>query len=311
VILTVTLNPAIDRTIWVDQLKPGELHRAARSSVDAAGKGINVSRALRRWGMPTEIVAVLGGRTGEAIQQALLSEGLEGCFLPAHGESRTNVKVVEAPTGRMTEFNEMGPPMGPAGLDRVIQALSQRLERADWLVLSGSLPRGTPPEAYQRIIEAARRARPGMPVALDASGEALRLGLAAAPGLIKPNRHEMEELLNRPLPDLKAWKEAALEVQAAGVERVVLSLGADGALFAAAEGCYWAKSKPVEVKSPTGCGDTLLAATLYALGQKRAWEECARFAVAAATAAAMLPGTQFPALEEIGAALAGVTVRRV
>lgn len=310
-ILTVTLNPAVDRTIWVNGLVPGGLHRVQRSTMDAGGKGINVSRALRGLGGATEVVALLGGRTGEAIRRALESEGLSGEYLTVEGESRTNIKVVESPTGRLTEFNEAGPILGPDGLDQVAEAIARRLEGAKWLVLSGSLPPGAPSQAYQRLIEAARRSRPGVPVALDASGDALRLGLRAAPDLIKPNRDEMEELLGRSLPDVEACKKAVAEVRAWGVGRVVLSLGAEGALFAAAEGCYWAKSKPIDVASPTGCGDTLLAATLYALSQGKPWDECAGFAVAAATAAAMLPGTSFPTMQEIDQAAAGVSTAQV
>lgn len=302
-ILTVTLNPAIDRTIWIEGLSPGDLHRVRRSQTDVGGKGINVSRALRGWGSKTQVVAVLGGENGSVIQRTLEAEGLSGAFIMLEGESRTNIKVIEEPTGRMTELNEAGPGLKAAGLDDVAAAIVERLGAARWLVLSGSLPPGAPTDAYRRLIEAAKARRPDLPVALDTSGAALRLGLQGAPSLIKPNRDEMEQLLGRRLGDDPGqWKRAADEVRAKGIDRVVLSLGAQGALFAggADEGSLWARSEPVKVASPTGCGDTLLAATLFALCQGWTWERCARFAVAAATAAATLPGTAFPSLEQIG-----------
>lgn len=307
-ILTVTLNPAIDRTIWVESLRPGELHRVRTSQSDAAGKGINVSKALKGWGGETEVVAALGGETGGLIQRSLEADGLSGAFVTIMGESRINTKVVEGPTGRLTEFNEVGPQLTPADLDAVVGAVTGRLDDASWLVLSGSLPQGTPTDTYRRLIGAAREKRPGIPVALDSSEEALRHGIGAAPSLIKPNQDEMEELLGRPLGDKPGeWKKAVDEVKAMGVDRVVLSLAAEGALFAADEGCFWAKSKPVKVASPTGCGDTLLAATLFALTRGWPWERCAQFAVAAATAAATLPGTAFPTLDAIGEAERHVT----
>lgn len=305
-ILTVTLNPAVDRTVWVDGLHPGELHRVRRSQCDVGGKGINVSRALVKWSCDTAVVAVLAGETGRSIRRMLEAEGLEGAFVVVEGESRTNVKVIEEPTGRMTELNEAGPNLDPSRLDDVTAAIAGRLGSTRWLVLSGSLPPGSPADSYRRLIEAARALRPGLSVALDTSGTALRLGLAGGdvPSLVKPNRIEMEELLGRPLDDdPNDWKRAAERVRAMGVDRVVLSLGVRGALFAGdpakGEGCFWARSQPVRVASPTGCGDTLLAATLYALSQGWSWERCARFAVAAATAAAALPGTAFPTREQI------------
>lgn len=310
-ILTVTLNPAIDRTIWVERLSPGELHRVGASQSDAAGKGVNVSKALKGWGAETEVVATVAGETGRLIERALSAEGLAGTYIAVEGESRINIKVVEEPTGRLTELNEVGPYLDAADLERVAKAVVARLDGASWLVLSGSLPQGAPIDAYRRLIEAAQKKRPGLPVALDSSGMALQEGIGATPSLVKPNRDEMEELLGRPLGGPVEWTAAVDEVRALGVERVVLSLGSEGALFGGDEGYFWAKSKPVEVASPTGCGDTLLAATLFALTQGWPWERCARFAVAAATAAAMLPGTRFPSLREIDQAVLEVTTKRL
>lgn len=309
-ILTVTLNPAVDRTLWIDRLVPGALHRLKASRSDAAGKGINVSRALFGWGAATEIITVVGGATGEWIRQTLAASGLRGFYIAVAGESRVNTKVVEE-SGRLTEFNELGPAVPEEVLDAAAEAVAKRIGEASWLVLSGSLPRGLGPEAYRTLIGAARRLRPDLPVALDASGEALALGIKAGPDLIKPNREEMAQLVGRPLTRLDDCIEAVAEVRRRGVSRVVLSLGAEGALFGGPEGLVYAKSRPVKVKSPTGCGDTLLAAALYGLLQGWSWERCARFAVSAATAAAMLEGTTFPTLEQVREAEEGVEAEAI
>lgn len=307
-ILTVTLNPAIDRTVWVDRLVPGDLHRIKACRSDVAGKGINVSRALRGWGAGSEVIAVLGGRVGEWIRESLAAEGLWGHFIPVAGESRINTKVVDA-SGELTELNEAGPSLTGSEMDAVAKAIAARAHDASWLVLSGSLPGGVEPGTYRTLIEAARGQQKELQVALDTSGKALALGLEARPDIIKPNREEMQTLLGRSLGRPGDYVAAVREVRARGIHRVVLSLGAEGALFGGPEGTIWGRSAPIAVKSPTGCGDTLLAATLYGLTQGWAWDRCARFAVAAATAAAMLEGTVFPALDQVCEAEKLVEVR--
>ena len=307
-ILTVTLNPAVDRTVWVERLIPGRLHRIKAGRSDAAGKGINVSRALAGWGAETEAVALLGGATGELIRRALEDAGVPGRFIAIAGESRVNTKIIEEATGQLTELNEAGPVVTELELDAVAEAISARVPAVSWLVLSGSLPPGVEPRAYRTLIQRARAGRSDLPVALDASGEAFALGLEAKPDIVKPNREEMEQLVGGSVERLEDRIEAVRKVRAMGVKRVVLSLGAEGAIFGGPEGLICAKSKPVEVKSSTGCGDTLLAATLYGLTLGWPWERCAVFAVAAATAAAMLEGTAFPTLAQIAEAEKGVAI---
>ena len=128
VIVTVTLNPAIDRTIWVDRLDPGALHRVQKSRSDVGGKGINVSRALRLWGARTRVVAVVGGEAGKTIRRSLESEGLPGDFITIPGESRINTKVIEAHAGRLTELNEAGPHLDPDVPSQVAEAVARTLE---------------------------------------------------------------------------------------------------------------------------------------------------------------------------------------
>lgn len=308
--ITLTLNACIDRTIWVDRLTPGALHRVLHSRSDSSGKGINVSKALQRWGISTHAIVVVGGMSGEQIRQDLSELGLPAQFVQVRGETRINVKVIEESHGRMTELNERGAPVREKDLSEVEASIERVADDADWLVLSGSLPPGAPSDYYGQL---GARYRDRLSVALDAEGDALALGLQAHPALIKPNLSEMETLLGRPLRSPDAWYQACAELQQQGVERVVLSLGEQGAVFAGTidEGVYWAKSRPVTVKSLAGCGDIMLAATIQGMSRRWSWRDIARFATAAATAAATLEGTTAPTLDQVQAMLDGITLTRL
>ena len=302
----MTLNPSLDRTLWVDRLEPGSLHRVALSREHPSGKGVNVSLALHAWGEPTRVCAVVGGRTGERIRQALDRAGIPHDLVTCDGETRTNTKVIERISGRLTEFNEPGPRVAPEIADQVMEAVARGRKEASYVALSGSLPPGVDPDCYKAMIERLKR---GGPVALDASGPALKEGIKAGPDLVKPNVEELESLAGKELPRLEDRLWALQRVHEMGVRMVALSMGPDGALFSDGRRVAWAKSEPVDVKSPVGCGDVLLAGLLFALKRSWDWSACARFAVAAATAAAMQEGTEPPPFSEVQAALDIVTVR--
>lgn len=304
-VTTVTLNPSLDRTLWVESLTPGTLHRAAMSKEHPSGKGINVSLALHAWGHPTRICGIVGGRTGARIKEELQRTGIPLGLVACDGETRTNTKVIEA-SGRLTEFNESGPKVGAAALETALEAAASGRAHGSYVALCGSLPPGVPAESYRRMIE---RLRAGGPVALDASGEALVEGIKGRPDVVKPNVDELESLIGRDLPRMEDRLEGVRQVHAMGVRIVALSMGPEGALISDGERVVWAKSAPIEVRSPVGCGDVLLAGLLFSLGKPWEWTQRARFAVAAATAAALQEGTVPPSYADVEAALKSVAVQ--
>ena len=308
-VTTLTLNPSLDRTLWIDKLTPGTLHRAAMSREHPSGKGINISLALHAWGHPTRICAVVGGRTGRWLREELERTGIPLELVECGGETRTNTKVIELSTGRLTELNEPGPAVSPETAAGLLEAAEKGRKPGSFAALSGSLPPGLPAGTYRTMIERLRRSGP---VALDASGTALVEGIKGRPDLVKPNVDELEFLIGRALPGMEERLGGVRRLHETGVRLVALSMGADGALFSDGERVVWAKSEPVQVKSAVGCGDVLLAALLFALERPRdwpGWPERARFAVAAATAAAQQEGTVPPSYADVEAALARVSVR--
>ncbi|MCX6023458.1 MAG: PfkB family carbohydrate kinase, partial [Chloroflexi bacterium] len=209
-IITVTLNPAVDQTIFVPTVTVGDLNRVAESLLDPAGKGINMSRLLHRLGAATIAFGVAAGDLGRLAEHALQAEGVLSWFLWVEGQTRLNVTVVDRATGQATSFYDRGPEVTGSQLEEIERRLSPWLDAAEVLVLAGSLPPGAPRDIYARWIALARAAKTR--VILDASGTALRLGVAARPNLIKPNVAEAEQLLGRPLPDDAAVAAAALEL---------------------------------------------------------------------------------------------------
>ncbi len=271
-----------------------------------SGKGINISLALHAWGHPTRICGIVGGRTGGRIKEELEQTDIPLDLVECTGETRTNTKVIELSGGRLTELNEKGPEVDAEAVASVLEAAAKGREPGTFAALSGSLPPGVPSDRYRTMIE--RLKRDG-PVALDAAGQALAEGIKGRPDLVKPNVHELEALVGRALPTLQERERGVRELHDMGVRMVALSMGHEGAIFSDGERVVWAKSEPIEVKSPVGCGDVLLAGLLFALIRSWAWSACARFAVAAATAAALQEGTAPPSYAEVEAALQIVTLR--
>lgn len=287
-IVTVTPNPSIDRTITVEQLHVGEINRALDSRVDPGGKGVNVSRALSANGSDTLAIVPLGGPDGRLLAALLDAAGVAHREVALAGTTRTNVAVVD-PTGVTTKVNEPGPSLSAAELGALRSAMLDSTRSDDWLALCGSLPPGAPDSWFADVITA----HPGH-VAVDASGEGFRLAVAAGPDLIKPNREELEELVGRALPTLADVLEAASSVVASGVRMVVVSLGSDGALAVTAQGHWFASATVTTPLSTVGAGDCLLAGLLQALQSGATTQEALSQAVTWGAAAVSLPGSQVP-----------------
>ena len=287
-IVTLTANPSVDRTIEVAALRPGTVIRARASRVDAGGKGVNVARALAAHGGKTKAVLPSGGAEGAQLEALLAGAGLDLLTVRIAGSIRANVTVVEA-DGTTTKLNEPGPGLSQDELDALAVALTDAAVQADWVVLSGSLSPGAPADWYAGLIRQLRGTGPR--VAIDSSGPPLAMAIAARPDLIKPNREELAELAGRPVDTIADVVGAALTMTANGVHTVLTSLGPAGAVLVRRDAAWHATAAALEPRSTVGAGDALLAGYLAAgadgpsaLAEAVAWE----------SAAAALPGSRMP-----------------
>ena len=298
--ITVTLNPAVDKTVWVDQLHIGGLNRVRGAREDAGGKGINVSRAVCAFGGQTLAMGFLGGRQGAFIRETLDQSGIESCFTMIGGETRTNVKAV-GDDGSVTEINEAGPAVTDAELARFYQDLETQVRENDLVVLSGSAPKGVPKTIYAELIRLAHRH--GARALLDADGALFQEGLSAKPDIIKPNMNELTAYCEEQHIVMEGGEEKERALSAArvlakrGIAEILVSMGEQGAVLMTEREVWYAPAVPVAVCSTVGAGDTMAAA--YALLSMRGCpiKERLLFATAAAAGAVTMQGTRPPDLE--------------
>jgi 1-phosphofructokinase len=287
VIVTVTPNPSIDRTIQIDRLERGALIRATRSTAEAAGKGVNVSCALAAQGVQTVAVLPLA-KDSAATYLRLLADATPIAAVPIAGSIRTNVSLIET-DGTLTKLNESGPELASGDVDAILAAATG-VPGASWVVGCGSLPPGAPVDFYARL---AARASAKRRVAIDTSTGALGAAICAGVALIKPNLAELEALVERPITTLGDAAAAAHELIARGCKAVLVSLGSDGALFVEANGATHAEARIDNVANTVGAGDALLAGFLAAGGDAGGLGE----AVAWSVAAIRSPGTRMRAVK--------------
>ncbi len=288
-IRTVTLNPALDRSVSVPGLALDRVNRASGSRVDPGGKGINVSKVIKALGGRSLALGFLGGRAGDLLAQGLDDLGVAHNFTRIAGETRTNLKLDDPRSGTHTDINETGPTVAPLDLVRLESALFEGAGPGDVFVFSGSAPAGVEPGIYAAWIRRARAL--GALSLLDADGELLCRGLEAGPDLAKPNEEELGRLVGHRLEGRDEILAAARGLLAAGVGRVVVSLGSEGALFVDAAGAYLARGIRVEAVSTVGAGDTMVAALALGLEKGESLEKMIAPAVGAATAAVLVAGS--------------------
>ncbi|HEX2133997.1 MAG TPA: 1-phosphofructokinase [Actinophytocola sp.] len=260
-IITLTLNPSLDRTIEIARLTRGSMTRATATRLDPGGKGVNVSRALAAHGVPTLAVVPCGGPEGEQLNELLKLEGIDVGAVPVAGHTRSNVSLVE-PDGTVTKVNEPGGSLRAEDLERVDEAVLSAAAGADWVVASGSLPPGVPDTFYGRL--GRQLTELGVRFAVDTSGTALAAALEAKPALVKPNRDELAETVGFRIDTVADAIRAAEAMRVAGAEAVLASLGADGAVLVGAQGARWGESPVDRGRSAVGAGDAMLAGYLAA-----------------------------------------------
>ncbi|MGW2519965.1 1-phosphofructokinase family hexose kinase [Streptomyces sp. NPDC001617] len=282
-ILTVTLNTALDITYRVRSLRPHASHRVSEVTERPGGKGLNVARVLAALGHEVTVTGFTGGATGAVVQSQLTATpGVVDALVPVAAATRRTIAVVDEQTGDTTQLNEPGPTITPAEWSAFQEAYEDLLASASAVALCGSLPPGVPVGAYAGLIRTARAA--GVPVLLDTSGEPLRRGVAARPDLLKPNADELAELTGSHDP-----LRAAQDARRRGARAVVASLGTDGLLATAPEG-RWRAAPPARVRgNPTGAGDSVVAGLLSGLVDQLPWPDRLSRAVALSAATVLAP----------------------
>lgn len=307
-IITVTLNPALDRTIELQSLKKGTLNYIEKSMSNIGGKGINVSLTLAALEIQSLATGFAGGEGRNEILQCLKGKNIRTHFCDTGSEVRTNVKIMEE-DGTLTELNEAGPQIEEQSLEKFVRDYGTRVEKGDLVVLSGSVPGGVPEDIYGRLIRIAHRK--GAKVILDADGPLFAQGVEAVPDIIKPNEEELFRYGNRIFPDReKNLLEVAETLLKKGIPTVLVSMGKKGAYFFShcSEEYYYSPAPEVPVRSSVGAGDSFVAAWSAATERGMSAKEAARYSMAVSAAAVMTAGTTPPEKKEIKELLSKVKI---
>jgi 1-phosphofructokinase family hexose kinase len=288
VIVTVTMNAALDRTLEVPNFQRGHRHRASSGLTLAGGKGINIARALKRLGAPVVAIGLAGGRTGTRIVEELTHEAILNDFVRIGGESRTSTAVVDPTAGSYTEINEWGPHVEPEELEILREKLDYVARIAQTVVFAGSLPRGVEPSFYAEAIRELNRK--GVQTVVDSEGEPLRLAVEAEPALVSPNQREAEGIVGQEFEDAEDFAHGLDVIAERGARTVLISLESGAfALFREERRRrrFRAVAPHVPAVSVVGSGDVLLAAFLTARLEGQQPEDALRTAVAAGAAATL------------------------
>ncbi|NNJ30404.1 1-phosphofructokinase [Lacrimispora defluvii] len=291
-IVTVTMNPAIDKTVDIGKFERGDLNRIKRVEIDAGGKGINVSKTIRELGGESIATGFVGGTSGTIIKQVLTDLGLRTDFVEVKGETRTNLKVVEE-TGEVTELNEPGPEVTKEQLNDLLTRLEGYANPDTLFVLAGSIPAGIPTDIYRKITEQVHQK--GAKVLLDADGVLFSESLKGKPDMLKPNRSELERYYQM---DYRASEQELVSMGEKllnqGVSMAAISLGQMGAIFLTKEKRYRCPGLRVKAHSTVGAGDALVAAMAYSWDEKLPLETCIRLCMGASAGAVTSIGTKPP-----------------
>lgn len=280
-ILTVTLNAAIDRTVAVPNFRLGRRHRAVESRTVAGGKGINVARALTLLGRPVIATGFVGGPTGTRVLEELREESVLTDFTRIAAETRINLAVIDPTSGQQTEINERGPAVSPEEVKRLFERIAYLAAGAKICVLAGSLPPGAGEDLYARLVEDLKRR--GVEVVLDSEGEAMLAGVRAGPAMVTPNEREAEELVGQEFADRADLAHGLEELLRLGAAEAAITRP-DGCVAAVGEGSerrlLEVHTEPLDPVSTVGSGDAFLAGYVAARYEGRGPEECLAYGVA-------------------------------
>ncbi len=277
-ITTVTLNAAIDQVYEMNTLLVGQTNRVMQKFQQGGGKGINVARVITALGGDVFIGGFVGGLNGEKIKTLLIEERLQTSFIQIEDDSRICLTVTNQEKKEMTELLEEGPTIQQHEWEKMLDWIELQANHSEYFVLSGSLPKGVPTDAYATIICLLKQK--GVRVALDTSGEALKKGIAALPFAIKPNEDEINQLVGKPVKGQEDLIEAGEKLHELGIEHVCFSLGEKGALFIHSSGVYKVNAPTIQVVNTVGSGDAFLGGLMYKLSQGTDYSEAYKWAVA-------------------------------
>lgn len=308
-IITVTMNPAIDKTVEVSKFLYNGLNRISRVEYDAGGKGINVSKTIHELGGESVAIGFLAGNSGQTIQNVLRSKGIACDFVEVSGETRTNTKVVED-DGTLTELNEPGPCITEADLNKLKEKLLKYAEADNLFVFSGSVPAGVPKGIYKELILLVKEK--GAKTLLDADGEAFREAVKAGPDIIKPNQVELAEYCGMDnSADSLAFVEAVKPLREKGVKNIAISMGKDGALFLLDGYQVQCPGLRIKAHSAVGAGDAMVAALAYAEDKHLNKEEIVQLCMAVSAGAVITIGTKPPSKEVVEKLIEQVTIKEI
>lgn len=289
-ITSISLNPSIDRTLTIEGFTIGGLNRILSRNDVAAGKGINVALTVSALGLDSECIGLMYRDSAPLFEKRLMLNSTPYDFVWCEGSARTNIKVFDRSEGRITELNEGGSTVDEAALSDMTDMVIRHAEDSDFLILSGSVPPGCPPEYYRTLINAVDGL--GCRCVLDADGDRLKYGLEASPYMIKPNHMELEMMAGKKLTSLKEIRNAAFRYLDMGVEVIAVSLGAEGALITNGGETLYAPKMNIDVKSTVGAGDAMVAGLVAGFMGESELEDSFRMGVACATARCMTEGNR-------------------
>lgn len=308
-IATVTLNPALDKSVFVDKLYCNDANRILRVEVDAGGKGINASRVLKELGSDTITLGFLGGQTGRFIEHTLVTEGIQTSFTTIAADTRTNIAIQELSGAPPTSLNELGPSITIDELDELSARVRTIAKKSKLMIFGGSLPASVPCDIYQRLVMAAKSA--GASTILDSDGQPMRLGMQAAPFMIKPNRDEVRRIVNVDIESLDDALRALNLLAEFGVQVVVISMGAKGAVASSKDGVWHVIPPEVSVVSTIGSGDSMVAGMAHIFSEDGSLEDALRWGTAAGAATAMTSGAGICKRKQILDLLGKVQVKKI
>jgi 6-phosphofructokinase 2 len=294
-IYTITLNPALDRTLWIQKARDDVSNRILEEKSFAGGKSIDVSKVLKNLGVDNIALGFVGGFAGRELEGRLLNDGIQSDFVRVSGETRTNIIIHEIETGKQLAFNARGPEIRASELMQFVEQL-EKMPCPELVAIGGSLPPGVNPVIFRKIITLVKRCQ--AKVVLDVDDEALRVGIEALPDVIKPNIHELSALVGRELKDLDEIIAAARDINRQGVKIVLVSMGGKGILLVSHGREYLAVPPEVKVESTIGAGDSSVAGFISGLVRGKDLKECLIYAVAAGTATTLHQGTALSQKED-------------
>lgn len=307
-IITVTLNPAMDKTITVDNFSLGKVNRVSGIRYDIGGKGINVSKVLINFGIESTCMGFMGGIWEENFRNEISKIKVNYKFTHIDEDTRTNTKIVDKVNNTFTDINEAGPEIKKETLEGFIDEFRQICSKGDIVVLSGGVSPSVPKDIYAVLTHIAKQK--GASVILDADGELLKEGLKAGPDIIKPNEHELSAIFGIDGEDEEQLILCGKKLIESGVSKILISLGAKGAIYITRSAIYFAKGIKVPVKSTVGAGDSMVAALVYSNINNFTDEETLKYAMAFGVTSVTLEGTQACNLQQISQYLEKIKITK-